>query len=85
MTNDTGFRPYEIRGEADWQNFVIQLSEPTERDLTRMGEDTYVKTTDRDGRLSEWVPWQMQFKAPSEHTVVGKQMDVELQIAYRTP
>ena len=43
-----------------------------------MGEDTYVKTTDRDGRLSEWVPWVIQFKAPSEHTIAGKQMDVEL-------
>ena len=42
------------------------------------GDVEFVKTTDRDGRLSEWVPWAMVFNAPSEHTITGKQMDLEL-------
>ena len=56
------------------------LFSPSERELninTFAGNAT-VKTTDRDGRLSEWVPWVYQFKVPSEHTIAGKQMDVEM-------
>ena len=48
------------------------------------GNDS-VKTYDETGRESKWVPWWSDFKVPSDHTVNGKQMDLEFQMTFQRP
>ena len=36
------------------------------------------QTVDHNGEASEWIPWSFAFRAPSEHTFEGRQMDMEL-------
>ena len=42
-------------------------------------------TVQPDGELHEWVPYEMYFRAPSEHTFEGRHTDLELQFYHRTP
>ena len=65
--------------EGNFRWIDLELAKPDYTNMSEIYEDVeFVKTTDRDGRLSEWVPWRMVFNAPSEHTIAGKQMDLEL-------
>ena len=56
----------------------LKLAYERESNLTNIGGDATVKSTDYGGRQFEWTPWFFQFKVPSEHTISGKQMDVEM-------
>ena len=44
-----------------------------------------VQTNQINGDSTEWVPYLMVFRAPSEHTFEGRHMDLELQFTHRNP
>ena len=44
-----------------------------------------VQTYQANGESTEWVPYMMLFRAPSEHTFEGRHMDIELQFVHRHP
>jgi carbonic anhydrase len=39
----------------------------------------------REDEESIWNPLQFHFHAPSEHTIMGKNMDLEMHIVHLTP
>jgi carbonic anhydrase len=41
--------------------------------------------TKADGEMTEWWPWQFHFHAPSEHTVGGQLMDLEIHFVHLPP
>lgn len=41
---------------------------------------SYLKLTDESNKIKEFVPLQLHFHAPSEHTFNGKHYDLELHI-----
>jgi len=39
----------------------------------------------REDEESDWNPLQFHFHSPSEHTIMGKHMDLEMHLVHLTP
>jgi carbonic anhydrase len=75
----------DLQGYADFAGRVYNLGTTAQVNFDEQNADARMTLVRGDGSVSEWVPLQFHYHAPSEHTIGGRQLDLELHFVHLTP
>ena len=75
----------DLQGYKDWSAQVKNLGTTWQVNFEDSQPDAMMTLVRGDGEVSFWKPLQFHFHAPSEHTIGGRQMDLEVHFVHLTP